>query len=79
MGCFDTVYIKCPECKKKTAIQTKAGECELRNYSYQQVPLAIAEELSGTKIKCECGTEFEITCPIAYVRLDLTLTGNCLY
>ena len=79
MGCFDTVYMQCPKCDKRNEVQTKAGECNLKIYSYQQVPLAIAEDIVDTKITCKCGIEFKLTCPVAYIRMDLTLTGKCLY
>ncbi len=71
MSCYDTVYVRCPDCKKKHEIQTKAGSCELKNYSYQQVPLAIAEDLDATPIFCSCGASLSLICPPKYIRMEV--------
>lgn len=38
MGMFDSVYVKCPNCKEKTACQSKSGPCELNTYELENAP-----------------------------------------
>jgi len=42
MGMYDTVHVICPSCKKLIEFQTKAGVCELKNYSSSSVPPEVA-------------------------------------
>lgn len=55
MGMFDSVYLKCPECGSQVELQSKAGECLLINYSRDNVPLNIAEDLDGRIVTCTNG------------------------
>ena len=55
MGMFDSVIAACPKCKEPLEFQSKAGECRLRRYSVNSVPVEIAGSLDGDLHKCECG------------------------
>lgn len=52
MGCFDSVYIKCPRCGFSVKFQSKAGECKLATYSEKRVPAEIAKSIKGTVETC---------------------------
>lgn len=72
MALHDTVFVHCPECKKSAKIQTKAGPCNLMNYSCRKVPLSIAEDLNDTSLTCEhCNLTFTLVCPVPYVRMEI--------
>lgn len=61
MGCFDTVIFRCPDCGSAIDEQTKAGECLLRDYSQESVPLEIAGRMDGDEVFCqECGSKWVI-------------------
>ena len=45
MGMFDTVKGICPHCGADVKLQSKAGDCLLRLYPIEDVPLAIADDL----------------------------------
>ncbi len=62
MGMFDSVLFACPkpECDERIEAQSKAGECELRNYSPGEVPMVIAGDLHGEIWHCKCGTVVKI-------------------
>lgn len=61
MGCFDTVIVRCPHCKEKTELQTKAGLCELKRYTINNCPPEILPWLTDEPIECEhCGYEYVI-------------------
>jgi len=63
MGCFDSVYFKCPKCGEEIEEQSKADECCQINYEPNEVPFKIAASLTGQHIKCyECKTKFVIKC-----------------
>lgn len=36
MGLFDTVWMQCPHCHRKTSEQTKNGPCSLNNYELNE-------------------------------------------
>ena len=61
MGLFDTVHAKC-SCGGDVEFQSKAGECCLRDFSNDQVPLDIAADIVGDLASCnECGKQYMIT------------------
>jgi hypothetical protein len=61
MGMFDTVHFNCPSCNKLMEVQTKAGDCNLRIYHSDEVPLGIADDLNGDKEECgNCHTKLVI-------------------
>ena len=56
MGMFDSLIVKCPECKSPVEFQSKAGECMLAEYSVNNVPDEIALDLKDEVSQCEnCG------------------------
>ena len=57
MGCFDSIRLKCPECKTECEVQSKAGRCLLDDYTGDfDVPLVIAADVHGEFITCNgCG------------------------
>ncbi len=60
---FDTVIFKCPNCGKDIEEQTKAGECILRNFNCNEVPINIAIDLFDEVVHCyECGKSYRMTC-----------------
>ncbi len=64
MGCFDTVNFKCPTCGSSLNIQSKAGECRLKEFFITSVPMDIA--LDGETVTCsECSTVVKICIPAA--------------
>lgn len=71
MSCFDTVIIRCPKCKDKISYQSKAADCNLETFSYQQVPLRIAGDLNEEEFQCRCGADFKLVCPVSYIRMEI--------
>ena len=56
MGMYDTLIVKCPECGSQVGFQSKAGDCNLYNYSVNDVPAEIAIDLKNDVSRCEnCG------------------------
>ncbi len=55
MGMFDSLWVKCPKCKREIEFQSKAGECLLWNYNISDVPGEIIASLNGESETCECG------------------------
>ncbi len=62
MGCFDTVRLRCPVCdQSEIEIQSKAGDCELVEYTERAVPVEIAAAIQGKRARCsECGVSVVI-------------------
>lgn len=52
MGMFDRVYAQC-KCGARVEFQSKAGDCSLNTYNADDVPSAIALDLSGKSEQCE--------------------------
>lgn len=40
MSCFDSVWVNCPRCGKQVEFQSKAGECNLHDYTLETVTQA---------------------------------------
>lgn len=56
MGMFDSVIARCPQCGEAVEFQSKAGDCQLLEYSSQAVPAEIAVSLDGCHATCHaCG------------------------
>jgi hypothetical protein len=47
MGCYDSVFVKCPECGKLLEFQSKAGKCRMDKYKHTNVPAVVAIDLIG--------------------------------
>jgi len=61
MGMYDTVYYHCGACHSSIEVQSKAGECGLRKYKSNDVPVEIAASINGKAVECEeCGAEWEV-------------------
>ena len=64
MGCYDSVYAKCPGCGTAVEFQSKAGECTLGTYGLSAVPLRVAEDLKDTCATCSvCDSPVTLTSP----------------
>lgn len=87
MGCFDTVWFKCPRCGGDIQEQSKGGACELKNYNADAVPFGVASGVDGMEeildhmtippraswlIHCRnCKGEFAVTADPPVLRLSL--------
>lgn len=61
MGMFDSVNFACPKCRSIVEVQSKAGGCNLRTYSSQNVPAVIAADLSGDTVQCpSCNETWQV-------------------
>jgi len=75
MGMFDSVYFKC-DCGEPIEEQSKSGECCLRKYSRESVPLSIAGDMIDEEVICtKCGAEYTIRCNQSK-RVSLYLTSK---
>lgn len=73
MGMFDTVWARCPKCDTRLGIQSKAGKCLLKDYSSDNVPATVAQDVQGDKVWCEkCDQAYRVRSePIRRVRVFL--------
>lgn len=56
MGCYDSVWFKCPGCGARVEAQSKAGECNMEDIEHTAVPVQIAADLNGQEVCCpNCG------------------------
>lgn len=72
MGLYDSVLARCPKCGKDVEFQSKAGARQLNNYSANDVPPQIAEDIEGKASACHfCGEVIKLRMakPIARVRM----------
>ena len=68
MGCYDTVYFKCPTCSKQIEKQTKAGNCLMDVYSSDYLPIQIAMEFEGAEVFCHhCNAFYKVVSNIPKV------------
>lgn len=69
MGMYDSVVISCSKCKQDTIeFQTKVGDCMLREFSADSVPMEIALALDGISESCgTCGHTVTLYMPM---RID---------
>lgn len=65
MGLYDTVRFVCPHCASRTEVQTKAGECRLKSYPQNKVPLRLAAALQAqpAEVTACCGKPVYFTAP----------------
>ena len=66
MGCYDSLYAKC-ECGGRAEFQSKIGLCVFNEYSIDDVPPGVAEELNNEVEYCDrcgksCRLKFKIIC-----------------
>ena len=61
MGMFDEVCFSCPKCDVPLRVQSKAGDCCLRDYPSREVPVGIAHDIRGEEIWCEgCAQTYRV-------------------
>lgn len=60
MGCYDSVFVNCPQCKRRVEFQTKAGACELKKYDAGCVPPELARSLHKKTEVCKCGAKVQL-------------------
>lgn len=52
MGCFDSVFIKCPKCGYNIEFQSKAGRCDMYRFNESKVPIVLADDIDGEVMEC---------------------------
>jgi len=56
MGCFDSVWVNCPECLTLVEFQSKAGDCALADYDLLSAPMEVLGDILNDCSSCqECG------------------------
>ena len=61
MGMFDEVTLKCPYCGHHNVEQSKAGPCNLNNYTIETAPNEVCEDLSERTLYCsDCGHQYHV-------------------
>lgn len=72
MGCYDSVWVRCPGCGEKVEFQSKAGACLLRSYDPSSVPPEIATDLDGDVSECRCGARVRLRLDQPNLRVRMT-------
>jgi len=65
MGCYDTLNFACPACGKNVAEQSKAGPCNLDDYTLSSAPLSIIASIN------RYSRQGDLWCPHCNTQLDL--------
>jgi transcription elongation factor Elf1 len=72
MGMFDTVEFNCPHCGKALSIQSKAGPRELREFTLDNAPVEVLQDIcSESKLCKRCGALLRfgiVNKPVGYVE-----------
>ena len=56
MGTYDTIVVLCPNCGARVHFQSKAGICQMLEYTVAEAPAEIKADLITRKEKCTgCG------------------------
>lgn len=55
MGLYDSIWIRCSNCGSAVEFQSKVGDCILKDYDEDEVPLEIAKSIDGDTRRCKCG------------------------
>lgn len=72
MGCFDSVWFKCPGCLEKVEVQSKAGDCALRSYEPLNAPTEILTDIAGRPIDCDhCGKALTVAVHLVAIAARL--------
>ena len=75
MGMYDTVNFSCPKCETDIEVQSKAGDCNLEDFSFREVPPEIAKDIDGEEVRCKkCDSLWAVIRrdPKQTVRMGLT-------
>lgn len=78
MGMYDSVTVSCNKCKQDTIeFQTKVGDCMLRDFSSDSVPMEIALALDGTSESCRtCGHTVTLYMPMRIDKVCMVVKEN---
>lgn len=61
MGMFDSVWVPCPKCGKKSEFQSKSGDCTLASYEIDNAPASVLADVNRhAPNECECGAVFAV-------------------
>lgn len=60
MGMFDSLYVRCRECREEVEFQSKAGDCSLHSYTLTTCPASVAGDLIGASMTCKCGNTISL-------------------
>ena len=61
MGMFDSIWFECPQCTEMIEVQSKMGDCVLKDISSDAVPLGIADDILGEQAYChKCGSVWKV-------------------
>lgn len=61
MGCFDSVFLRCPNCNSKVEAQSKVGQCRLSKWNIFNAPPDILLSLKDEVFHCrDCGADFKL-------------------
>lgn len=61
MGMYDTIWVKCPQCKSDVDFQSKSGECILGQYEIDNCPDDVMLDANRhSPVQCDCGALLEI-------------------
>jgi len=70
MGCFDSIWVPCPDCGEESEFQSKGGECLLQNYKLHEAPADVLSDVNrhapNTCVKCGTVYHVEVKC-VPYV------------
>lgn len=54
MGCFNEIYVHCPNCNEGGAFfQTKSGTCEMKTFDINDVPPSELQGIIGDHENCK--------------------------
>jgi hypothetical protein len=68
---FDRIWIPCPACGARVEVQSKGGDCDLRDYGHRNVAIDVAAGAIGRVWPCDaCGRTWQVAGPLT---VDLTL------
>lgn len=75
MGLFDSLIVICPNCGKKTEIQSKVGPCVLDMFKWEDdLPVWLMASLDNTTETCDaCGKIFLIKFGLKWQVTDKSL------
>lgn len=72
MGMFDRVWAKCPRCTQLVEFQSKAGKCELIDYTTESLPPELARNLANEVIECPtCETKVKLVLSVPIPRMSM--------
>lgn len=76
MGMYDSLFVKCPNCKHMLEFQSKSGRCSLDRYSEKNLVPEVAIGLHGDIVKCDfCNKNIIVRCQIPRkVKIKLSVT-----